>query len=307
MKTFTSGGTWPARRILRAVPELRHLRAFVAVAEELNFTRAAERLVVGQQAVSKSLNQLERQLGVTLVERTTHAVSLTAAGEVLLQSGRPALTAVDAAFRSARDAGRGLTGTIRVGCSPAVGPVDRREVIDRLRADAPAVSVSVEEVRPAELARRLGDGELDFALTRTLRRVPALESVALRPTNVVLCVPEAHRLAAAGSASLAELEGERLLVWDRPGTPFTDLLVGRISAAGATVQPLQARLMGEGLSLAELPESGAVALMPIGWPSREGVVQVPLSDEMTLPLLLVWRMGAAPPAARRLRAAMSSG
>lgn len=288
------------------MPDLRQLRAFVAVAEELNFTRAAERLHLGQQAVSKSVNQLERELGVTLVERTTHAVSLTAAGEALLQSGRAALTATDAAFRSAGDVGRGLTGTIRVGCSPAVGAVDRREVIDRLREDAPAASVSVEEVRPAEFARRLGSGELDFALARTLEPVPALESVALRPTKVVLCVPEEHRLATARSASLADLDGERLLVWERPGTPFTDLLVGEISAAGAAVETLQARLRGESLSLIELPESGAVALMPVGWPSRERVVQVPLSDGMTLPLLLVWRAGAVPPAAQRLRVAMGS-
>lgn len=83
------------------MPELRQLRAFVAVAEELNFTRAAERLFLGQQAVSKSIRQLERELGVVLLERTTHEVRLTAAGAELLRDGRGALKAADTAFERA--------------------------------------------------------------------------------------------------------------------------------------------------------------------------------------------------------------
>ena len=97
------------------MPDLRQLRTFVALAEELSFTRAAERLFVGQQAVSKSVRQLERELGVELVERTTHDVRLTAAGAALLEAGRPALAAAEEAFAAAREAGHGLTGTIRVG------------------------------------------------------------------------------------------------------------------------------------------------------------------------------------------------
>src|SRR5215218_3008351 len=101
------------------MPELRQLRAFVAVAEELNFTRAAERLHLRQQAVSKSVQQLERELAVELLERTTREVSLTPAGAKLLAAGRDALAATDAAFERARTIGRGLAGTVRVGVSPA--------------------------------------------------------------------------------------------------------------------------------------------------------------------------------------------
>ena len=133
------------------MPELRHLRTFVAVAEELSFTRAAERLHLGQQAVSKSVAQLERELGVALLERTTHDVRLTAAGEALLGAGRDALASADAAFALAQEVGGGLTGTVRVGVSPAVGVADREELVRVLRDGAPGLSVSIREVRPAEM------------------------------------------------------------------------------------------------------------------------------------------------------------
>src|ERR687893_1640801 len=116
---MTAWGPWPAvgnarrtsshnpRAWTSAVPELRQLRAFVAVAEELNFTRAAERLHLGQAGVSRAVATLERELGVTLLERTSHTVRLTPAGEELLRSGREVLAAADAAFARARAVGTG--------------------------------------------------------------------------------------------------------------------------------------------------------------------------------------------------------
>ena len=287
------------------MPELRQLRTFVAVAEELSFTRAAERLYVGQQAVSKSIRQLERELGVELVERTTHEVRLTPAGAALLDAGRPALAATDAAFAAARTAGRGLAGTIRVGVSPAIGPDDRREVIDVLRRDAPDVSVSVLEVRPRQVRRLLRARELDLVLARTGSDAPDVDSAALRPTPAILCVPEGHRLARESPVALAALDGERLLTWNPPGTAFTDLLLTRLAAAGAHVEPIEARVTGT-TDLTELRERDAIALMPARWPSPDGIVQVPLAEDVSLPLLVLWPVGAPSPAVRRVRAAMTT-
>src|ERR1700754_2467505 len=129
------------------MPELRHLRTFVAVAEDLSFTRAAERLHLGQQAVSKTVAQLERELGVTLLERTTHDVRLTPAGEALLGAGRDAGTAADAACAVAQEVGAGLTGRVRAGVTPAVGLADREELARVLRDGAPDLSVAIREVR----------------------------------------------------------------------------------------------------------------------------------------------------------------
>jgi DNA-binding transcriptional LysR family regulator len=286
------------------VPDLRQLRTFVALAEELSFTRAAERLFVGQQAVSKSVRQLERELDVELVERTTHDVRLTSAGMALLEAGRPALAAAEAAFAAAREAGRGLTGTIRVGVSPAVSPLDRQEVVDVLRRGAPDVSVALLEVRPRDVRRLLRARELDLVLARTSDDGPDVDSAALRPTPAVLCVPAGHRLAGGGPVALAQLDGERLLTWSPPGTAFTDLLLTRLAAAGARVEPVESRVTGS-TGLVELADRDAVALMPDGWPPADGVVQVALADDVTLPLLVLWPTGVPSAAVSRVREGMT--
>lgn len=287
------------------MPELRQLRAFVAVAEELNFTRAAGRLHLGQQAISKSVSQLERELGVALLERTTRQVRLTPAGTALLQSGRDALAAADAAFDRAQAVGRGLAGTVRVGVTPAIGPATRAEVAGVLRDDAPALSVSYHEVRPSEVAPLLRDRTIDLVLARTNRDTPAVDSAALRPSPVELFVPAGHRLANATTARLAELDGERLLTWSAPGTPYTDLLVTRLRAAGARVEPVQSPVTGGGQPPA-LTETGAVALMPAGWPTGEHNARVTIADDISLPLLVLWPTGLPSPAVHRLRAGMGT-
>jgi DNA-binding transcriptional LysR family regulator len=288
------------------VPELRQLRTFVALAEELSFTRAAERLFVGQQAVSKTVAQLERELGVQLVERTTREVRLTAAGEALLDRGRPALAAAEGAFAAAREIGQGLQGTVRVGVSPAVGPRDAQEAVAALRDGAPDVSVALLEVRPRDVRRLLRDRELDVVLARTSGGAPDVDSASLRPTPATLWVPAGHRLAGAGPVALAELDGERLLTWSPPGTAFTDLLLSRLAAAGAHVEPVEARVTGVTSAAVEVPALGAVALMPAGAPAADGVVQVPLRDAVTLPLLVLWPLGTPSAAVTRIRAAMST-
>ena len=288
------------------MPELRHLRTFVAVAEDLSFTRAAERLHLGQQAVSKSVAQLERELGVALLERTTHDVRLTAAGEALLNAGRGAVAAADAAFALAREVGGGLSGRVRVGVTPAVGTGDREELARVLREGAPDLSVSIREVRPGEIGPLLRRRELDFVLARSAPADDALDSAPLRPTPVVLCVPAGHRLATAASVRLAQLDGERLLAWSPLGTPYTDLLVTRLAAAGARVEPVEARVTGDP-TLAELTELGAVALVPAGWPPSAGIVQLEVQDDVTLPLLVLWPIGRASAAVRRTRDGMSRG
>jgi hypothetical protein len=103
---------------------------------------------------------------------------------------------------------------------------------------------------------------------------------------------------------LAQLDGARLLTWNPPGTPFTDLILDRLGAAGCTVEPVQARVTGAAHA-AELASSGAVALMPAGWPPSEGIAAIPLEDDAALPLLMLWRAGIPTPAVERLRAELA--
>jgi hypothetical protein len=118
-------------------------------------------------------------------------------------------------------------------------------------------------------------------------------------------VPAGHRLAQTPTVRLADLDGERLLTWSARGTPFTDLLIARVAAAGAQVEPVQARVTGR-VNLPELGERGAVALIPAGWPPSASTVELAIEDDITLPLLVLWLAGARSPAVRRILGGMSS-
>jgi DNA-binding transcriptional LysR family regulator len=286
------------------MPELRHLRLFLAVAEERNFTRAAERVHMAQQAVSKAVAQLERELGVELLERTTREVRLTPAGAALVEAGPDALAAVERAFAAAAEVGRGLAGTVRLGATPALGLGVLDAATQALRDAAPDLAVAVLEVRPSDIERGLRERTVDLVLARTATTGPDVESAALRPTPAVLAVPASHPLAGRDAVAIAELDGERLLVWSPPGTPYTDILLARLEAGGAAMAPVESRVTGT-QGLADLAEHGAVALVPEGWPARPDVALVALEDDVTLPLLVLWLTGAPPAAVTRLRAALS--
>jgi DNA-binding transcriptional LysR family regulator len=286
------------------MPELRHLRTFLAVAEERNFTRAAEKLHIAQQAVSKAVAQLERELGVELLERTSREVRLTPAGAALLAEGPDALAAVERAFARAAEVGRGLAGTVRLGTTPALGLGVLDAATRALRDTAPDLAVAFLEVRPRDIERVLRDRDVDLVLARTVHTGPDVDSAALRPSPAMLAVPEGHALAGRDAVRLAEIDGARLLVWSPPGTPYTDLLLARVAAGGARVTPVESRVTGT-QGLADLAEREAVALVPEGWPPRPGVRFVALRDDVTLPLLILWPAGAPSAAVVRLRAALS--
>jgi DNA-binding transcriptional LysR family regulator len=286
-------------RWLCTLPELRHLRVFLAVAEERNFTRAAERLHLAQQAVSKSIAQLERELGVELLERTSREVRLTGAGKALLADAPGVLAAADAAFARARGHGRGLAGSLAVGVTAAVGPGVLDHALTALRREAPALSIALREVRPREVLPKLRDRSLDLVLARSVQPEPGLEVVELPPTPAALVVPERHPLATREVVDLAALDGERLLTWSPPGSPYTELLLELCRDAGAEVEPVETAITG-GTGLPELVALGAVALVPVRWPRVPGAVRVALAGDVTLPLVAVRAAGPATPPAARL-------
>lgn len=280
------------------MPELRHLRAFVAVAQARNFTRAAERLHLAQQAVSKSVSQLERELGVTLLERTTREVRLTAAGRDLAEDGAAILAAADAAFARAAAAGEGLSGTIAVGVTPSVGAWATGRVVRDLRSGAPDLSVAVRDLRPDEVRAALAERRVDVVLARTVRDDEGLAVAELAPTPAELVVPAGHRLAGEEAVELSGLDGERLLVWSAPDTPYSRLLLDMCARAGARVTPVESRVTGAAAT-SELARLGAVAVVPIGWPADPDTAVVAL-PAVTLPLRAVRSAGRPAPAVARL-------
>ncbi|MFI5843087.1 LysR family transcriptional regulator [Catenuloplanes sp. NPDC051500] len=288
------------------MPELRQLQVLVLTADELNFTRAAARLFMTQQAVSKVIRQLEQEIGVALLERSTHTVRLTAAGESLVQDARQLLLLAASAVDRAREIGDGRVGTVRVGVSPALGPNEREAVVLALRGDTSGLSVELSELRPGKAAEALLAREIELAVVRFVPDLPSLEHAELRTAPARLYVPVGHRLAARTTpVTLEELDGERLLTWNAPGTPLTDLIVGRIRAAGADVRPTLSPTSGMALALSDLPDLGAVAIAPEGWQRTGRIVDLPLADAFHLPLFVIWASAAPSSAVQRLRAALS--
>lgn len=281
--------------------DLQQLRTFVAVADQLSFTRAAERLGISQQAVSRGVRALEDEVGVVLLERTTREVRVTAAGAALVEEAHDLLSRAEAAVARVRSVDDGLSGTIAVGVTPAIGHADRIAVVAALRAGRPELRVALRDVRPAQLRPLLRAGELDIALSRARGLDdPAIAARPLRPTPMVLCVATGHRLARETEILPELLDGERLLVASPVGTPYTDLLIARLGEAGADVVPVEAHVTGGGEILGELAGTDTVALMPRDTPVPDGVSCMSLSDELTLPLYVLSAGGRPSPAAEQL-------
>lgn len=281
--------------------DLQQLRTFLAVADQLSFTRAAEDLGVSQQSVSRSVRALEDELGVVLLERSTREVRVTAAGTALVDAGRDLLSRAEAAVALVRSVEDGLAGTVDVGVTPAIGHIDRIAVVEALRDGRPDLRVALRDVRPGELWPQLRNGDLDIALSRARGLdEPGISIASLRPTPMVLAVPVAHRLASEAAVPLSALDGERLLVPSPPGTPYTDMVLARLLEGGATVVPVEARVTGGGAILGELAETRSVSLTPRGTAVPEGVTSVAITDGTTLPLFVLWASARPSPAAQQL-------
>src|SRR3954470_11040513 len=160
--------------------ELRHLRYFVAIAEERSFTRAAERLWVAQPGLSTQIRRLESELGVQLFDRHTRGVDLTDAGELFLERARTALAAADAARSTGLDLEDGLVGSVRLGIVTGTGWPGTSALLGHFGRERPAVELTVVESYAGTLLRDLRDGRLDAIIAPSefgsaeLRRVRAV-------------------------------------------------------------------------------------------------------------------------------------
>jgi DNA-binding transcriptional LysR family regulator len=194
------------------VPELRHLRYFVTVAEELSFSRAADRLHMAASPLSQAIRQLEGELGTELFVRTTRHVELTDAGRRLLADGAAALEAVDLAFANAVRAGQGVLGTLRIGVSTITRHELRPGLLARLRERAPGISADVSESTTGALVRELVGRRLDVALTYCLEPTPGLARRTYSQERMHILMRRGHRLSGAESVQLEQLRGDRFVV-----------------------------------------------------------------------------------------------
>jgi DNA-binding transcriptional LysR family regulator len=195
-----------------AMPELRQLRYFVAVAEELSFTRAADRLHMAPSPLSAAIRRLEAELGTPLLHRTTRHVELTDAGRRLLADGTTALAAAEEAFANAARAGRGVLGTLRLGVSPAARHELRPALLARLREQHPGIGVEVSEATTGALCRELLSRRLDLAFLFCPEPVPGLARRPVAHERLCVLLRRGHRLAGRAELRLGDLGGDRFVV-----------------------------------------------------------------------------------------------
>jgi DNA-binding transcriptional LysR family regulator len=283
----------------------RLLRTFLAVAEELHFTRAATRLYVAQQALSRDIRRLERELGTELFVRTTRQVALTPEGERLLPYARRVLDAQDellAAFGQARPLLVDLN-------SP--GLVTGRRVLHRARALAPDLELMARyESGLTHAAAEVLAGRLDASFGRFAGLPPALraglDQKPVRYEPMALLLPEDHRLASLEAVPLSALAGETVYAGaGNPRTPeWTDLAHRLFDGRDIRVAPPVPLAVGDEEFQRIMARTGHPILAVVDFPALPGTVRRPLVDPVPLsPVSLVWRQGLTHPGLDALRRA----
>jgi DNA-binding transcriptional LysR family regulator len=283
------------------VLELRHLRYFLAVAEELNFSRAAERLHMAQPPLSAAIRQLEQDLGTELLLRTTREVRLTEAGAAFLEGARRTLAELDRARRDAQRAGAGEAGTLHVGFSwsarfetlPAIGR--------SFRASHPDVSLLTEEMWNARMLPALRSGTIDVAVSLCPEIAGEFAYLPIRREPVIALLSRSHPLAGADTIELRALAEERFLLFPRELAPrLYDFMAGLCRRAGFEPD-VRGDSFHSGWELQILADVDVVALAPASV-ARElpaGIAAPALSDPTDqLETAIVWR-GEDPSAVNR--------
>ena len=264
--------------------ETRELRYFLAVAEELHFGRAAERLGIAQPALSRAIQQLERRLGVALLVRNRRGVSLTGAGEVLLHEGRAALDAVTAAARRTRRAGGadrpgGPGNRLVLAVKAAMSHELLQKLLDAYAAEPGAAEIEVLPSGTCQQEQMLRDGRADVALMHTpCNSLAGFDSEELLTEGQIAVLPAGHPLAARRTLSLAEVSdipGLPPARWPRNGE--------YPPGPGPEIHDLTqlAQLIALGRTVAVLPESARASL----WAEHAAV---PVSDAPPVVTHIVW-------------------
>lgn len=285
--------------------ELRHLRYFVAVAEELHFGRAAERLRIAQPPLSRQIRDLEREVGTPLFERGARGVTLTPAGHAFLPEARLVLAQAERAQRTALRAAQGETGRLRVGfVEAATHSGILPDVLGFFRMHLPEIGLSLFEMDSLQQAEAFRDGRIDVGILHSppadAERWLHVEPVYADP--MVAAFPGSHRLAGRARVSLADLAAEPWVMFPRPVGPLLhDEIIARCRAAGFSPRVAQeavtwhtiAGLVAAGVGIALVPRSLARHARPlVSYKPVRGLA-------VELPMAAAWKRGTRSPVRER--------
>jgi DNA-binding transcriptional LysR family regulator len=251
--------------------ELKHLRAFVALADELHFGRAAQRLCIVQPALSMQIKALEEELGVRLFERDRHKVALSETGHLFLPEARATLHQAMRAEQTARLSARGEIGTLRIAFVSSVLPKLLPALVRSMHSRFPLITLELKDMPTPDQIAALHDNKLDFGLIRLPVFSAGLQTRLVFDEPFLVALPEDHPLAADSLIRPADLCGHPAFVLARRYAPgFYDEMLLALSRQGATLEI--ARELGEfttmlalvaaGLGIGLIPAEAASALPP---------------------------------------------
>lgn len=272
--------------------ELRHLRYFTTVAQTRHFGHAAERLQMAQPPLSQQIRQLEAELGVDLLTRTTRQVALTPAGEVFYADAVRILESVESAERHVRRFAAGKSGTLRMGFTGSASYRQLPEIARLVNEFLPGFALEIRtDMLTAEQETALLDSELDIAVLRPPTRSDRISLRAIDREPLVLALPQQHPLNVETSVSMSDLRAERFIMYPESSRSVVrDAIIRSCFASGFYPQvehesgktSTLLSLVAAGLGIAIVPDSARGMAL-------SGVVFRDLSDVETVELALAWR------------------
>ena len=273
--------------------ELRHLRYFVAVAEELHFGRAAKRLNLAQPPLSQQIRSLESELGGALFLRTSRKVELTEAGRILLVQARLVLGQAETATQTMRAAHRGEAGRVTIGFTTSAVYSLVPAILREFNRSRPKVEIRCMEMQPEQQKSALLERQIQMSFTRTPLVAPELQSMQLDRERFVVALPADHPRVGQARLRLRDLAAEGFIIFSRhQGTAIYDAIIASCQRAGFS--PRMAQEGGGVQTILALVAAGlGVALVPasLRYLQRPGVVyrELPMSDTQEIGLMHVWR------------------
>lgn len=293
--------------------ELRHLRGFIAVADELSFSRAARKMHMVQQSLSAQVQQLENELGVQLFRRTTRKVELTDAGQVLLTHARAVLSLVSAACEQARRAGEGNNGRLVISYTPTLASETLPRLVSELHSRHPGLSLQMCEMWQTESIEAVRAGRLDVGMARCPEIPDELTSIRIREEPIGVVIGAASPLAEISVLTMDGLAEMTLAIWPRLFSPgFYDQIVNSLRSYGFHGQIHEFEYLTSSVfnsdpsARSEIAAGHAfsVAFATQFNPIPEGFVWRELQPPTLIPVTVYWRQGAGESIQRFLATAL---
>lgn len=272
--------------------ELRHLKAFCAVAEELSFRGASERIGVAQPALSRTIKHLEEETGVTLFERTTRVTRLTEAGRAFLARSQAILDSLADAVELAQRVENGIAGEVRVGFNDFAITGLLPETVRRFRSAYPEVDVALVDSPTPEMLSMVLDGGLEVAFHTGPADHSDLDHIVVRKERLVCVLPASHRLATRDAVSVAELATENFIMGRRETWRIYHRIIRDVCRRhGFQPRIIQEAEHSDGIMGLVTAEMGVTLYVDSDWLHfMKGIVVKPLREALPrLETLATWR------------------